>query len=244
MELLKIVDIETRNLKPAEYNPRKISPKQMEDLKRSIKEFWLVEPIIVNNTEWREWIVIWWHQRLEAMKQMGFKKVPVVFVQLSEVKEKALNIALNKITWEFDYLKLQELLADIWKDIEFDTTITWFSQDEIDVALSDINWMIERWDKAKILKDSMIKSWINPNEAEAISEVFEHSKEIAKNNMPNVDIQWTLKQRFLLSFWIEDESDYSFLKSVYWTSRDIENDVIKLLDFTRQYYDIYSQRNE
>lgn len=232
---MNIVNVEPRKLKPAIYNPRKISAKQMEDLKKSIKEFWLVEPVIVNNLKGREWIIVGWHQRFEAMKQLWYTEIPVVYVTLTETKEKALNIALNKITWEFDFGKLQEVLADIAQNTEdFDATLTGFTNEDIEMALTDIDEMMDRHDKAKMLKDNMMKSWINPDEAQVISDIFEHSKEVAKEDVKDVKFCWEIKQRYLINFWIDDETEYEWLKQVYWTWIDIEQDVEKLKNITRE----------
>lgn len=40
------------------------------------------------------------HQRLKVMKDLGYEEVDCVVVDLDEKKEKALNIALNKINGE------------------------------------------------------------------------------------------------------------------------------------------------
>ena len=88
------------DLKAAAYNPRKdLQPgdAEYEKLKRSILEFGYVEPVIWNK---RTGIVVGGHQRLKVMKDLGYTEVDCVIVDLDESKEKALNIALNKISGE------------------------------------------------------------------------------------------------------------------------------------------------
>lgn len=118
-------------LLPAEYNPRKdLKPgdKEYEKLKRSITEFGYVEPVIWNKTTGR---VVGGHQRLKVLMDMGIKEVECVVVGMSEEKEKALNIALNKISGEWDNDKLALLISDL-QGTDFDVSLTGFEAAEID----------------------------------------------------------------------------------------------------------------
>ena len=126
----------TRDLLPAEYNPRKdLKPgdAEYEKLKRSITEFGYVEPVIWNKTTGR---VVGGHQRLKVLMDMGITEVECVVVELSEEKEKALNIALNKISGEWDKDKLTLLITDL-QGTDFDVSLTGFEPAEIDDLFKD-----------------------------------------------------------------------------------------------------------
>lgn len=99
-----------QSLNAATYNPRKISREQMDRLVRSIREWGFVDPIVANRTSGS---VVGGHQRLKAAKQLGMETVPTVWVELDDVNEKALNIALNKHGGEWDYGLLQSVLDDV-----------------------------------------------------------------------------------------------------------------------------------
>lgn len=105
---MKTRDIKIEDLKPAEYNPRTISKKQRENLKRSILKYGIIDPIIVNKNKKRKGIVIGGHQRLKILKELGYKKVPCIELDLNLEEEKELNIRLNKNTGEFDIELLNE----------------------------------------------------------------------------------------------------------------------------------------
>ena len=90
--------IEINKLKPATYNPRQISTKQYNDLKKSIQKFDLVDPIIVN----KDMTVIGGHQRLKICKELKYKDVDCVVLDLSKEQERELNVRLNKSGGEFD----------------------------------------------------------------------------------------------------------------------------------------------
>ena len=126
----------TADLLPADYNPRKaLKPGDLEyeKLKRSIEQFGYVEPVIWNKTTGR---VVGGHQRLKVLMDMGHSEVDCVVVELTEEKEKALNIALNKISGEWDKDKLTLLLADL-QGVDFDVSLTGFDPAEIDDLFRD-----------------------------------------------------------------------------------------------------------
>jgi ParB family chromosome partitioning protein len=117
-----VVDISTLN--PSEYNPRTISKEAAEGLAHSIKSFGLVQEIVVNRRGGRNRIV-GGHQRVEVMKQMGETKAAVVFVDLDDKAERALNVVLNNehIAGEWNNDALVSLLDQIKSDgaVNFDT---------------------------------------------------------------------------------------------------------------------------
>ena len=132
---MNIQKLKIENLKPAEYNPRKdLKPEDEEYQKivRSINEFGYVDPIIVN----KDLTVIGGHQRLKVLKEQGYTEIECNVVDLDKDKEKALNLALNKISGEWDNDKLEQLLAEL-READIDMDITGFSNDEIDDILKD-----------------------------------------------------------------------------------------------------------
>jgi DNA modification methylase len=110
----------------AKYNPRKISDQALDSLVQSIQRFGFVDPVIVND---RTGILVGGHQRIKAAKKLGLKEVPVVAVNLDEAEEKALNVALNKISGEWDL----DLLRGVLEDVQaggLDLSLTGFTEDE------------------------------------------------------------------------------------------------------------------
>lgn len=124
-------------LKPAAYNPRKkLKPgdKEYDKIKNSIQEFGFADPLVVN----ADMTIIGGHQRLTVAMDLGYTDVPCAVVNIDKVREKALNIALNKITGEWD----DNLLADLLKDIEtsdFDIGMTGFEPPEIDELFNQVH---------------------------------------------------------------------------------------------------------
>lgn len=117
---LKIVEIPIKQLRVAEYNPRRLSEKAEADLTESIKRYGCVDPIIVNHHPDRELVVVGGHQRLKVLQKLGYETAPTVAVNLTLNKEKELNLRLNKNTGEFDLDLLRNFDMDLLLDVGFD----------------------------------------------------------------------------------------------------------------------------
>lgn len=152
-EHIKVQHVDIDVLKPATYNPRKWSEEKIAQLAESIKSFGLVDPILVNGAESRKNIVIGGHFRLKVAKDLGYEKVPVVYINIEdEAKEKELNLRLNKNLgdWDFELLKDfdQELLMDIGFDsVELDEIYT---EDLMKEDTFDLTKELEKLDIKKI----------------------------------------------------------------------------------------------
>lgn len=107
MKEIQVIYKKASQLKPAEYNPRKISEIQSEQLKKSLTNFECIEPIIINTYEGREGVIIGGRQRFKIMKSMGIKDFPCIEVSLPLEQEKLFNFRLNKNTGDFDFFLLQ-----------------------------------------------------------------------------------------------------------------------------------------
>lgn len=127
---MQFVKKKMSEIKGAEYNPRKaLQPgdSEYEKIKNSILQFGYVDPIIINS----DGTIIGGHQRYTVLCDLGYEEIDVVQLEIDKTQEKALNIALNKISGEWDEVKLRDLLLDL--DIqEFDISLTGFEQSELE----------------------------------------------------------------------------------------------------------------
>lgn len=125
------------DLIPAKYNPRKdLKPgdKEYEKIKNSITEFGYVDPIIINSDN----TIIGGHQRLKVLRDLGYTEVDCVVIEIDKTKEKALNIALNKISGEWNVELLKDLIDDL-KESNFDIEFTGFDPPELDELFSELH---------------------------------------------------------------------------------------------------------
>ncbi len=159
MEKTQRGECELSKLIPAPYNPRKISDEQMNGLQASLDRWGLVQDIVVNKKTRH---IVGGHQRVNALKVNGIKKAPVVWVDIDEDEEKALNIALNSsfISGEFDYDKLpalldevHERLPEVYDDLRFDEM-----KEEIFKSSNGVELDVDSFDDIMELKFSLRSS--------------------------------------------------------------------------------------
>ena len=108
---MQIKKAPVKDLVSPDWNPRQITDEELEKLKTSLEEFGYIEPIIINDVNNH---VVGGNQRLKALIALGYDEVDCVYVHIEDInKEKACNVALNKISGDWDEDKLRVVLEDI-----------------------------------------------------------------------------------------------------------------------------------
>ena len=141
-------------LSPAPYNPRKVllptSPAYRK-LKASLESFGLVEPLVWNE---RTGHVVGGHARLRILKDLGINEVPVSVVNLTDERERALNVMLNNLEAQgrYDPKLLLDLLEPMRERPEFD--LTGFDASMLDALKFEPDelpdWEAEKSDRVEI----------------------------------------------------------------------------------------------
>jgi len=132
---LRVEHVPVESLVPWPGNPRIMSEGDQAKLRRSVERFGFVEPVVARR---RDRVIVGGHQRWLVAKEMGLTIVPVVFVEVSEAEARALNLALNKISGEWDLPRLGELLEDLRALPDFDHTLSGFDDREIEEILTEL----------------------------------------------------------------------------------------------------------
>jgi DNA modification methylase len=140
---MQVEQVAIDDLRPDPANPRRISEAELEALTRSLREWGFVQPVLARR---EDKTVIGGHQRLLAARKLGLKTVPVIYVDLSVEQSRLLNVALNRISGEWDEELLARMLADLPAAGNFDLTLTGFSEDELGKLLKSLD-VRERRDK-------------------------------------------------------------------------------------------------
>jgi DNA modification methylase len=133
---LKIELVLIDTLRPDPANPRRIGERELEALTKSLKEFGFVQPVLVRKSDN---VVIGGHQRLVAARRLGLKTVPVIFLDLPPEQARLLNLALNKISGQWDQELLARMLADLKPIEDIDLSLSGFSEDELDKLLKSLD---------------------------------------------------------------------------------------------------------
>lgn len=135
---MDIRKISVRQIKTAAYNPRKdLQPgdPEYQKLLRSVDEFGLVEPLVWNR---RSKNLVGGHQRFKILIARGATHAHVSVVDLSPEREKALNIALNKITGDWDQNKLAALLEELSRAPGLDLAVTGFDPPDAQALIAGV----------------------------------------------------------------------------------------------------------
>lgn len=132
---LRVEHVPIDSLVPWSGNPRTMAEADRAKLRRSIERFGFVEPVVARRPDR---VMIGGHQRWLVAKEMGLTTVPVVFVEVSDAEARALNLALNKISGEWDLPRLGELLEDLRALPDFDHTLSGFDDREIEEILTEL----------------------------------------------------------------------------------------------------------
>lgn len=123
---MKIEKISIDKIKPYENNAKLHPPEQIEQIKKSIKEFGNNDPIAIDENN----VIIEGHGRYKALKELGFKEIEVIrLLHLNEQQKRAYSLIHNKLTMDtgFD----MEILSDELNSIsDFDMSDFDFSSFE------------------------------------------------------------------------------------------------------------------
>lgn len=131
----EVVDRAIGSLRPYARNARTHSKKQIKQIARSIERFGFTNPVLISD----DGEIIAGHGRVEAARQLGWKKVPTIALShLSADERRAYVLADNKLAlnagWDKEILAI-ELQA--LSELEFDVELTGFSLAEIDLVIDE-----------------------------------------------------------------------------------------------------------
>jgi DNA modification methylase len=132
----EIENVDIDSLHPDPANPRRIGKEELDALTRSLREFGFVQPVLARKADSA---VIGGHQRLLAARRLGWKTVPVIFLDLSVEQSRLLNLALNKISGEWDQELLARMLADLKPVEDIDLSLSGFSEEELGKLLKSLD---------------------------------------------------------------------------------------------------------
>lgn len=129
MENDEIVKVKLNEVIPAPYNPRYIDDDEYEKLLKSIETYGFKSVLVINK---RNNHVVGGNQSLKALMELGYTEANAIYVDLDDHNEKALNIALNKISGEFDIPKLKDIFDELREINDFDLDLIGFDMPEIE----------------------------------------------------------------------------------------------------------------
>lgn len=109
---MNVVDLPTRQLVPAPWNPNSMDAAMLDWLKASIRSYGLVVPLVVRRIG-KVCEVLSGNQRLTVVAGLGFKSLPCIIVDLDDAHARLLAQALNHLRGEDDLGLRAELLRTV-----------------------------------------------------------------------------------------------------------------------------------
>jgi hypothetical protein len=141
------VEILRSEIRPASYNPRKITPDARKKLKASIKRHGVVGGMVVNARTGNT--LVSGHQKLSILDELNHYpdndyRLRVERIDVDEKAEKELNLFFNNPSamGEFDYDALRELIPEI------DFEVAGFTPEDLDVI--GVDFTIQTQDEANL----------------------------------------------------------------------------------------------
>ena len=135
-DFLDVEYVATDSLVPDPANARRMDEPTLDALGASIDEFTFVEPVIARRADR---VMIGGHQRVTAALRAGLETIPVIFLDISPERGRALGLALNRITGTWDEQLLARMLAEIDAVPDIDLAVTGFDEDEIKALLKSLD---------------------------------------------------------------------------------------------------------
>jgi DNA modification methylase len=170
---LKIEYVSVNVILEDPLNPRKISSREFDALVAAIKRFGFAQPVLVRKSNG---VIIAGNQRVRAARKLGIRKVPVIYIEITDSDSQLLNIALNKISGEFDADLLSRLFADL--ELEYphiDLSFSGFDQGEIDDLLNSLE-LEEKRDRPEtfVLTDLLVNAEVSKSRPGAVWRMGDH----------------------------------------------------------------------
>jgi len=202
---MEIINIKAGELKPAEYNPREMNEFDLDNLKNSIREFGIVEPVVVN----KDLTIIGGHQRYRAMLELEWQEIPCIVLDLDKTKEKILNLALNKIVGGWNDEKLARLVKDL--EGRDDLQLTGFNEEEVESFIQQYDLVFSNTDLGE--EDENLKKAFSLNQRVAIP--MERPEATIKKNG--------------VAFYAETIEEFNRVREFFATNSKAELDIKKLI---------------
>jgi ParB/RepB/Spo0J family partition protein len=135
LEQLKIVYVDIESIQPNEYNPNRQSEHDFELLCRSMREDGFTQPIIVQEATNK---IVDGEHRWRAAHKLGFKTIPVVFVNMTPEQMRIATLRHNRARGSEDV----ELSAQVLRDLQQLGALDW-AQDSLMISDEELNRLIE-----------------------------------------------------------------------------------------------------
>ena len=168
MDKLKIEYVDINSIKPYEKNAKLHPEEQIEQIKKSIEQFGMDDPIAI----WKDEIVEG-HGRLIACKELGYTEVPIIRLDhLTDEERKAYALAHNKLTMNSDF-DIDILDSEI-AEIDIDMSEFGFDSIDVDSDMFGTDFSLPDGEKSPFMQ---VTFTLSNEQAEEIKQIIKIAKE-------------------------------------------------------------------
>ena len=114
---MKVVQIPVEFIVPNPEQPRKVfTDNELEELTNSIREYGVLQPLLVKRTEGKKFILIAGERRLRASKLAGLHRVPVIIKDLEEPEAALIALVENVQREDLNFLEEARAYKKLMED--------------------------------------------------------------------------------------------------------------------------------
>ena len=194
----KVVRLKIESITPNKLQPRKkFDIEKLRELKDSIKEKGIIQPIIVR-TAGDGFEIIAGERRFKAVKDLGYREIPAIVKEVNDADSLELSLIENIQREELNPVEEASAYKDLLEKFNF-------SQDEISKAVgkdkSTISNTLRLLTLPKLIQDYISQDSITMGHAKAILSLpterskIRFTKRIIKNNLSVRQAEELIKQR-------------------------------------------------
>jgi len=156
LEKLSIEYVPVNSIQPNKYNPNRQSEHDFELLLRSMREDGFTQPIVCQKKT-RE--IVDGEHRWRAAMELGFKEIPVVFVDMTPEQMRISTLRHNRARGSEDI----ELSAQVLRDLQQLGALDW-AQDSLMITDTELNRLLEDISAPEALAgEEFSQAWLPDN---------------------------------------------------------------------------------
>ena len=175
---MKIIEIPIGQLCETPWNANQMDDIMLNRLKGSVQRFELVQPLVVRATADSHYEVLSGNQRPKALKDMGYRKLPCVIVDLDDADAMLLAQVLNDLHGEDNLGKKGALFKDILSDIS-ESEVLLLLPETMDslralasISEADMAQHLKAWEQAQSARLSHMQLQLTSRQLEVVEEAI------------------------------------------------------------------------
>ena len=203
-EKLTVTQLDVEKLTPNPWNPNRMSGEMRAKLKAYVEREGLVEPLVVR-PKGKQYEILGGYHRWQIARELGYKTVPCVVVDLDDRRAKILTVNLNELKGASLPNLLANLIHDLSAELSMDDLESQlpYTQEELKDSLELLKipdgleaFLEEEAAKQEQERPTILSFIVDGKDVELVEEAIDRAKELEPGGMT--------KGRALVEICLED----------------------------------------